>query len=114
VLLAELGLKERRHLLDNAPASAWENQTPADVEARITECRRLGYCGDYGRYNPTVHALSAPVRDGTGAIVGAFTVVGFALDFEGRRRAGLAKHLLAATSVCTAALRGQPLASAAA
>lgn len=107
VLIADLEPRERRALLDRAPAACWEHQKPSDVETRVAECRRLGYCGDFGGYRPTVHALSAPVRDRAGSVVCAVTVVGFAQDFEGRRRAALAKRLLAATEACGAALRGQ-------
>lgn len=100
VLLADLDAKERGVVLDRAPSACWEHQKPADVAARIAECRRLGYCGDFGGYRPSVHAVSAPVRNGAGAVVGAFTLVGFAQDFEGRRRAAMAKHLLAAAAAC--------------
>ena len=103
VLLADLAAKERAALLDRAPVACWEHQKPADVSARIAECRRLGYCGDFGGYRPSVHALSAPVRNG-GAIVAAFTLVGFAQDFEGRRRSSLAKYLLGAAAACGANL----------
>ncbi len=106
VLLSDLEPAARRLLLDQAPAECWQNQTPAQIETRIADCRRLGYCGDYGGYQPVVHALSAPVRDRAGAVVGAFTLVGFAHDFEGRRLANLARHLLAAVAACGRAIQG--------
>lgn len=108
VLLADLEPKERRALLDRAPDSCWKHQKLADVEARVAECRRLGYCSDFGGYQPAVHALSAPVRDRAGSVIGAFTLVGFALDFSGRRRAALAKDLLSAATTCGATLHGEP------
>jgi DNA-binding IclR family transcriptional regulator len=111
VLIADLPPTERRTLLDRAPAECWTHQKKADVEARVSACRRNGYCGDFGGYRPNVYALSAPVRDRGATIVGAITLVGFPQDFTGRRRATLARLLLAAAASC-GALPQPPVSSA--
>ncbi len=113
VLLSDLTLEERRTLLDQAPKSCWEHQAPSDVETRVAECRRTGVCGDFGGYQPHVHALSAAVRDRSGGIVGAITLVGFAQDFEGKLRKPLVRRLLAATESCNRALQGSAFIDAA-
>ncbi|MDF3057858.1 MAG: transcriptional regulator [Rariglobus sp.] len=106
VLLSERPADECRRLIDGAPKSCWEHQTRADVEKRIAECRRLGVCSDFGGFRPSVHAMSAPVRDRTGAIVATMTVVGFVQDFEGRKNKAHTRALLAAATVCSQALQG--------
>ncbi len=108
VLLTGMSPDARRTLIDRAPASCWKHQKRANVLARVTSCQRRGYCGDYGGYSPSVHALSAPVRARTGIVLGAITVVGFSQDFEGRRRETLARKLLSAASSCETDLRRQP------
>lgn len=112
-LLSELRPEERRSLIERAPKSCWEHQTPADVEARVAECRRTGVCGDFGGFQPHVHALSSALRGREGEIVGAITIVGFVQDFEGPLRKKLVKRLLAATTACNQAIRGGALAEAA-
>lgn len=112
-LLVDLPAVERRTLLDRAPKECWRHQTRAEVEARVAECRRTGVCGDFGGFQPNVHALSAPVRDRADGIVGAITIVGFAQDFQGKLRKPLARALLEAATACTAALQGKPSSSAA-
>lgn len=106
VLISELKPEERRALLKQAPKTCWEHQSPADAEARVIECRRAGFCGDFGGFRPHVHAVSAPVRDRSGGIVGAVTMVGFAQDFEGKLRKPLVRQLLSATEACNRALQG--------
>jgi DNA-binding IclR family transcriptional regulator len=113
VLISDLRPDERAALLDQAPKTCWDHQSPADVEARVTECRRTGVCGDFGGYQPHVHALSSAVRDRSEGIVGAITLVGFAQDFEGKLRKPLVRRLLAATAACTQALQGSAFTDAA-
>lgn len=105
-LIVDLSPAERRTLLDRAPLDCWKHQTPVDVEERAAECRRTGVCGDFGGYQPHVHALSAPIRDRAGSVVGALTLVGFAQDFEGKHRKPLVRQLLATVSQCNQALQG--------
>lgn len=106
VLLSELPAPERERLLDEASADCWRHQSRQDLEKRINDCRRNGYCADFGGYQPSVHALSAPVRGRDDEIVGVFTIVGFAHDFSGRQNKLLVKALLAAVADCSQALRG--------
>ena len=113
VLLSELSAEDYRRLLAEAPKECWEHQTPADVGKRIADCRRAGVCADFGGYQPSVHALSAPVRDRAGSVAGAFTVVGFAHDFEGRSNKAHSRALIAAATACSQALQGAPFFSAA-
>jgi DNA-binding IclR family transcriptional regulator len=108
-LMSDLKFDERKALLDQAPKECWVYQTRAKVEARVSECRRTGVCGDFGGFQPHVHALSAPVRDRTDGIIAAITVVGFAQDFQGKLRPPLVRALLAATKACSQALQGNAL-----
>ncbi|MFA6962229.1 MAG: helix-turn-helix domain-containing protein [Opitutaceae bacterium] len=101
VLMSELSAKESQHLIDHAPKECWTHQTPLDVKKRIATFRRSGVCADFGGYQPSVYALSAAVRDGSGIIVGTVTMVGFSHDFTGRHRNAHAKHLIAATTACS-------------
>lgn len=111
-LISELSAAERNRLLDGAPSECWGHQTRADVDKRIADCRRTGACADFGGYQPSVHALSAPVRGQRGAIVGVFTVVGFADDFAGKRSKAHREKLLLAAAACSAQLQGnQPVAA---
>lgn len=112
-LICERSPEERRGLADRAPKSCWDYQTRADLETRVAECRRTGVCGDFGGYQPHVHALSSALRGKGGEIAGALTIVGFASDFEGTRRKKLTKALLAATAACDQAIQGGALAEAA-
>lgn len=105
-LLVNLPAAERRTLLDRAPKECWKHQTRSEVDARVSACRRTGVCGDFGCFQPHVHALSAPVRDRTGGIVGAITLVGFAQDFEDKNHKPLVRKLLAAVARCNQALQG--------
>lgn len=112
-LISDMEVKERRTLLERAPKECWTHQSIADVEARVAECRRAGACGDFGGFQPHVHALSAPVRDRAGSIVGAITLVGFLQDFEGKLRKSNARRLLVAVGQCNQALQGGAFAEAA-
>jgi DNA-binding IclR family transcriptional regulator len=103
---------ERRTLLDRAPKECWKHQTRGEVDARVAECRRTGVCGDFGGFQPHVHALSSSVRDRAGGIVGAITLVGFAQDFEGKNRKPLVRRLLAVVGRCNQALQGGALEAA--
>ncbi len=105
-LICDLSPAERRALLERAPKECWEHQTAADVEARVAECRRTGVCGDFGGFRPHVHAMSAPIRDRAGCVVGAITLVGFSQDFEGKLRKAVARRLLETVARCDRALRG--------
>lgn len=113
VLLSELSSDERLRIIDEAPRACWKNQSRADVERRIADCRRTGACSDFGGYRPSVHAISAPVRDRASAIIGVFTVVGFPQDFEGRKNKEHTRALLSAAADCTRSLQGSALSSAA-
>lgn len=113
VLLSELSAGERQRIFESASKACWENQSRADVEKRIADCRRTGACADFGGYRPSVHAISAPVRDRDGMIVGAFTVVGFSQDFEGKRNKEHTRALLAAAADCTRSLQGASASAAA-
>jgi DNA-binding IclR family transcriptional regulator len=113
VLISELSAKERRVLLDQAPKTCWTHQAKSDVESRIAELRKLGTCADFGGFQPSVHALSAAVRDRSGAIAGAFTIVGFVHDFAGKKNKILARELLSAAADCTQRLHGNSVSFAA-
>lgn len=112
VLLSELPSGEYRRVLDSAPRDCWRHQSPADVDKRVEECRRKGVCADFGGYQPSVHALSAPVRDRSGSVAGALTLVGFMHDFGGRKSPALGRALIAAAAECSQALQGAPMVSA--
>lgn len=113
VLISELPAADRQAVLDQAPKACWAHQSRTDVEARIRDLRRTGVCADFGGYQPSVHALSAAVRDRSGAVVGAFTLVGFSQDFDGKKNKTLARELLAAAAACTRRLQGAVAVSAA-
>lgn len=108
VLLSEMTPAERARIIDDAPRACWEHQTRADVEKRIADCRRAGVCSDFGGYRPGVHAMSAPLRDRSGAIAGVFTIVGFSQDFDGRKGTALSRALVAAARECGRTLAGTP------
>ncbi len=113
-LMSDFTPSERSLMLGTAPKECWGHQCPADVEKRIAECRRNGLCVDLGGYQPSVHAMSAPVRDRDNVIVGVFTIVGFAHDFTGRQNKSLGKAMLSAVTACSQALQGNaPFSSAA-
>lgn len=105
-LISDLSATDRNRLLEDAPKECWGHQTRADVGKRIADCRRNGLCADFGGYQPSVHAMSAPVRDRAGEIIGVFTIVGFAHDFTGRQNKTHAKALLSAATACSQALQG--------
>ena len=113
VLLSELPVGEYRQVIASAPGDCWKHQSPSDVDKRVAELRRKGVCADFGGYQPSVHALSAPVWDRPAGIAGALTLVGFMHDFKGKKNQAHTRALVAAVTACSQALQGTPMASAA-
>jgi IclR family transcriptional regulator, KDG regulon repressor len=48
--------------------------TRAELEGRLTQVRRQGYSVSEGEYRDDVGGFGAPIRDGTGAVVGALGI----------------------------------------
>lgn len=98
VLLSGLTDPQVQNLCRRAPKAAWQLQTPVEVWERIAECRAYGFCVDPGQFHPDVHGIAAPVRDASGRLVAAVTLMGFAHDLNGATRDKHARKLLQVTS----------------
>lgn len=109
VLMSELSTVDYGRLIAQAPKECWKHQTPADVARRVAQCRRTGVCSDFGGYQPSIHAMSSPVRDRSGKMVGVITVIGFSNDFTGASGKEHAGALTAAAAACSQALQGASL-----
>lgn len=109
VLMSELSTAEYGRLIAQAPKECWKHQSPADVARRVAQCRRTGVSSDFGGYQPSVHAMSSPVRDRSGTIVGVITVIGFADDFAGAKGKDRARAVSASADACSLALQGASL-----
>lgn len=104
-LLSGLADTEVRRVLDHAPEECWEHQSPRDVLDRLKELHAKGWCADVGTYRPSCHAISVPLRDASGGIVAAMTLVGFPHELPSERLATPVKMLLEAARRAEAVLR---------
>lgn len=85
VLLAALGVEQRREVLDASGLPPFTAGTivEADVlERELAEVTRLGYATTFEEFEEGLNAVAAPVCDHTGAVVAAVSVSGpsFRLD----------------------------------
>jgi DNA-binding IclR family transcriptional regulator len=76
ILLADLPDKEIEAIFERAEASVWARQSKKDAWKRVTQCREKGFCEDFGGYLPHIFTISVPVRDPTGRLLAAITVMG--------------------------------------
>ncbi len=76
MLMADLPDREIGHIIDGAPESCWQYQTPDDVRRRVMEARTAGTVYDSGKYRPDVFGISAPLYDAGGKLHAALTITG--------------------------------------
>ena len=108
VLLSGLDAVARKRIVEHAPAECWQFQTRAEVTRRMAELARTGVCADLGSYRPTICAISAPLRDRTGALIAAITAIGFREDFDGPRMKANRRFVHATAARCSTLLRSAP------
>lgn len=106
VLLSALDETARQRIIDAAPPECWRFQTRVNVARRIRQITRTGACADAGSFRPTIFAISAPLRDRSGAVIAALTAIGFREDFAGAHLKTNQRLVTATAARCSALLRG--------
>lgn len=106
VLLSSLSEHEKKQIIQDAPSEAWSFQKKNDIYRRLEEFEKRGICEDPGKYRPTTHAISTALRDRSGIILAALTIIGFREDFAKGRRETLRKQLIATSKICDEVLSG--------
>lgn len=106
ILMSPLPPPQRDAIITSAPPPCWQNQKPTDITTRLRELARYGRCSDLGHYRTDHSAMSAPLRDRSGNIIAALTIIGFPQDFEPTPRKHASRHLLACAQHCNQLLKG--------
>lgn len=78
VLMMEAGQKELARVESLLPNGA---TAVSAFRRRVRQARSKGWCRDRGSHHPSVHSLSAPVRNGTGQLAGALSLIGLPEQF---------------------------------
>jgi DNA-binding IclR family transcriptional regulator len=106
VLLSALDVATRKRIIDNAPAECWQFQTRVAVAQRLRDVAKTGTCFDSGSYRPFVSAISASLRNRSGAVIAAIAVIGFREDFDGARLKANRRLIIETAARCNALLQG--------
>jgi DNA-binding IclR family transcriptional regulator len=110
LLLAYAEESEVERLLGQ-PLQSFTRRTvvePRRLLSGLARIRRHGWAEDPGEYSGSVHALAAPIRDGTGRVIAALSVP-FLADRDDDHRLRIRSSLLAAAEEISAALQpGEP------
>lgn len=105
VLLSGLEKEQVQRVLDDAPAECWAHQSPSEVQARLKELARQGWCADFGTFRESCHGVSTPLRDGHGNVLAAMTIIGFPHELTRERQGAQVKLLLEAAKHAHKALK---------
>ena len=100
VLLADSPDEEIRNLLEACSAPIPEKADPRLLERAVAEARRNGCCLNLRKNRWNIAAFSVPLRNGSGRIFAAFTLIGTVGDFAGTRRRKWEKVLKQAAAEC--------------
>jgi DNA-binding IclR family transcriptional regulator len=106
VLLSALDESTRQRIIEAAPPECWKFQNRVNVARRIRQVIRTGVCADAGSYRPTIFAISAPLRDRSGAVIAAVTAIGFREDFAGAQLKAHQRTVMETAARCSALLQG--------
>lgn len=100
------GMEDERiqEVLDAAPQTAWERQSPRDVWQRVQHDRMHGWCLDRGGYLPQVHTVSAALRRGAGGPWAALTLLGMPGDLDDAAGQRTVDQLMGCVERCHQAL----------
>lgn len=93
-LLADESEEAVRRLAEACVMDLPEKREPSLVTDAVAAVRRDGYVLNARANRWNVAAMSAPLRDGDGAVVGAVSIIGTMSDFSGGHRHVIAKVLL--------------------
>lgn len=102
VLLAWSPDDEVRHLLEDAHLRRFTPATLTDVDSlmeRMAEIRELGYAASRGELDPDVCGIAAPIRDQSGQVMAAVSVVALASRVNAQLQADIVKRTLNAARV---------------
>ena len=100
VLLADSPDEEIKKLLDACSAPIPEKADPRLLVRAVAEARRNGCCLNLRKNRWNIAAFSVPLRNSSGRIFGAFTLIGTVGDFAGTRRRKWEKILKNAAAEC--------------
>ena len=101
VLLAHLSAQSRKQLLDAAGLPRYTKRTLTTrraLDAALKTVLTDGYATTYEEYEDGLNAIAAPVRDHTGAVVGAVSVSGPAYRLDGARIGKITEDLRSAAN----------------
>ncbi len=105
VLSADLSEELLQTVIDRAPQDAWTCQTVDDFRRRVSTVRSKRVCFDRGSFHAHVHAASISIRDVTGQVRAAITVLGLPGQLDGNVK-GIDRALRATSAECEASLAG--------
>lgn len=100
VLLAEESDDRIQALLEACSAPIPEKTDPRLLARAVAEARENGCCLNLRKNRWNIAAFSVPLRNGSGRIFGAFTLIGTVGDFAGTRRRKWEKVLKQAARQC--------------
>ena len=100
VLLAEESDEHIRALLEACSAPIPEKADPRLLARAVAEARRNGCCLNLRKNRWNIAAFSVPLRNSSGRIFGAFTLIGTVGDFAGTKRRKWEKILKQAAAEC--------------
>lgn len=80
-LLVDASEEEVAMISVDAADADWRYQGTCEFFARVAEARKADVCRDTGSHHPSVHSLSAVVRDDTDSVVGAISLIGLPEQF---------------------------------
>jgi DNA-binding IclR family transcriptional regulator len=95
-LLVETSPADLEALIESVAAGDWVGATPDELRTRIEACRVNGVCFREAASDSSICTVSVPLRNASGAIVAALTLVGLPEDFDVRRSPELRRALLRA------------------
>ncbi|WIY84028.1 IclR family transcriptional regulator [Propionimicrobium sp. PCR01-08-3] len=81
--------------------------TPQAYKQRLAETRAQGWAYDEGEYEELSHNIAAPVRDHTGAVIGAVSVTAIRTKVDRAALRAMLPQLLETTSTMTEQLGGR-------
>jgi len=104
-LLSALDTTVVERIIASAPPAVWARQTPEDVHQRIRDCRKRGWCADWGSYQPHIHTVSAVIHHQHRAWA-ALTLIGMPHELNASNCFQIARQLRACVERCERALPG--------
>lgn len=105
-LMSALDAAVIERIIRTAPPVVWGRQTPEDVHRRIRDCRKRGWCADWGGYQAHIHTISAVIHHQQHAWA-AVTLIGLPHDLNPSNCSQMARQLRACVDRCQRVLQSK-------